>query len=114
MSDLPIRFDTAGFIGAILELLPAVAQGELTPELAADAIDDLIDTGPWDSLDDVLLHALVGAIVVLIPDGRLDLVELLSRDPANMRARAARVEAHNPERAARIRARADRVEARRA
>lgn len=87
-------------------LLAGLADERLTDDEIAAALDRAIDTGPLDALDD-------GAIRFAV--ARLDdLTEALRRDPARMRARAAALDAKNPDRARRIRMRADKLETRRA
>lgn len=91
-------------LDGLVTFLEAVKDGVLSPEEIAKAIDDAVDTGPLDSLDDSVISLVVG-----------QLASLLERDPVKMRERADRLEAEGKvERAERIRERADRVEAKRA
>jgi hypothetical protein len=110
-TEIPIALDRDAALSALQEVLVGLRDGSLTPARAAELLDAVVDTGPFDGVDDPVFRLIVDAIAAVVPDG-VSLWELLDRDPAAMRARAARVEASNPERAARIRSRADRVEAR--
>lgn len=92
-------------------LLDAVADGQITAEeaqaLVADAIDDLVPTGPLDAVDD---SAILAAVKVV-----WDAVKTidLTRDPVKLRARADVAESKGKaDRAARLRAAADRIAAR--
>ncbi len=106
-----IQFDRNGALTALSQLVVGCCDGTISNERAAELLDDLVDTGPWDSADDPVFVGLVDAIEALVPDG-VSLWHVFDRDPVAMRGRADRL-TDDPERAARIRARADRVEARR-
>lgn len=110
MPEVSLQFDRA--VSRLILLLQQARLGTLTPESAAELLDEIVDTGPWDSADDVLFRGLVDAVDALVPAG-VDLWHLFDRDPVAMRARASAVESVNPARAARIRERANRVAARR-
>jgi hypothetical protein len=112
---MSIKVDPTVALSTLIALLTGLHDGTLTAERGAELLDDLVDTGSLDAVDDVVFHGFVVVLDALIPDHPIDLIALLelARDPVNMRARADRVEAHNPERAARIRKRAARVEGRR-
>jgi hypothetical protein len=101
---MSIKVDPTVALSTLIALLTGLHDGTLTAE-----------RGALDAVDDVVFHGFVVVLDALIPDHPIDLIALLelARDPVNMRARADRVEAHNPERAARIRKRAARVEGRR-
>jgi hypothetical protein len=110
MAELPIHIDKDGALNALIGIVEGFRAGRLTNEQAAALLDDLLDTGPWDAMDDPLFVGLVTGLDALVPDS-FSLWTIFDRDPAKMRARADKVEAEgNPEKAARIRARADKVE----
>lgn len=91
------------FVEATITLLRAVQDGQITMDEAEEAIDAAIDSGPFEPLEDSVVEFLVPVIA-----------ELFVRDPGKMRARADRVEFRgHSERAAKIRARASKVEAKR-
>lgn len=101
-----------GILDNLSDLLEAVRDGKLTVEealdLVAEAVDDAIPTGPFEDLDDGPIRAGVQKLYDL-------LAPLTRRDPAKIRARADAAELEgNADKAARLRARADRVEARQA
>ena len=111
MPDLPITVDKQSALDAALLLLQS-ARGGITNEEAAAALDALVDSGPWDGVDDPLFVGFVDAVDALVPDD-FSLWHAFDRDPAAMRERARQLEAEgNPVRAARVRARADKAEAR--
>jgi len=107
-TEIPIHFDRDGAFSAVLAIVAGFRDGSLSNESAADLLDSLIDTGPWEDIDDPVFIGLVSGIDALVPD-TVHLWSLLDRDPTKMRDRAAKVESENPEKAARIRARADKV-----
>lgn len=97
-------------------LLAALRDGHLTEVELEEAIvgvvsaslDAVISTGPFDPVDDGVIHGGVAEVYRVVADA-------LERDPSRMRSRAAKARARgNETRAKRIEERAARVEARRA
>jgi hypothetical protein len=113
MPEIPVHIDTDSAITAVISILTAARDGKLTNEEAAAALDELVDTGPWDALDDPLFLGLVQGLDALVPD-KYSLVGLLSRDPVRMRERAVTLRAEGKvAKADRLDARAAKVEAKR-
>jgi len=109
-TEIPIHFDRDGAFAAVLAIVAGFRDGSMSNDTAAELLDSLIDTGPWEGIDDPVFVGLVTGLDAIVPD-TFDLWTLLDRDPAQMRVRADKVEGDNPDRAARIRERADKVEA---
>lgn len=114
MAAIPIHVDKETALDAAIDLLQGLRDGDLSAAEAAHALDELVDSGPWDDYDDAVFVGFAEAVSVLVPDG-FDLWRAFDRDPAKIRERAAKAEARGQaDKAARMRERADRVEARQA
>lgn len=112
----PIHIDGKGFFSALALLATGMAEdGKLSAEEIAEGIDEMVDTGMFDDYDDPFILGFVEYTAPLAGKGVDAVRGLLDRDPAKIRERATAAEAAGKTaKAARMRARADRLEARQA